>query len=1250
MMSKDEYNVSGEQDARPTIAYLAPRAVFGSTAVDMWSGVEAGAREQDLSLIAFPGGNIRSQTEGQGNVIYDLITPDIFSGLVTWAASLQHPGAAGGDLSDAELLALHARYHPLPIVTLSKAVPGHPVVLVENEQGMRDAIAHLIEVHGLYRIAFIRGPETHPLAQTRYRAYLDTLGDHGIEMNRDLVTPPGRFSRDAGFQAIDLFLDQRNLQPKEDIEAIVAASDIIVLGAMEALQRRSIRVPEDVALVGFNNSAEARSASPPITSVTVPLREQSVGAVNALKLLMEGESVPDEVTIPSRLALHQSCGCLDVTVAQAGMVLPDAGAGVSLEEALVTRREVIVGEMVQAMDTLEGSAWAESMLDGFILALDESQPGEFLAALREVLRRVSLTEGVLSAWYNVLSVLQRYAISYVDAPKALLLIGQARTMLGETTSRAVAQRQFEAERRAQALQAISSDLIVTFEVDRLMDVLAEGLPRLGIPSCYLALYEDPQPYVYPQPAPEWSRLIMAYNEDERVALEPGGTRFPTRHLVPEGMLPAHRRYTMVLQPLFFQDNQIGFVLFEVGPQEWSVYSILRGEIASALQGALLVRTRTEAEAALVRERDYLRTLLDNSPDYIFFKDRESRFVRTNKAHAQNLLGVSDPHKVEGKTDFDLYPGEEENTKRFYDEEQRLMETGVPVIGREWTVPSQATGEEVWLSEHKIPVLDETGQAVGLVGIGRDISSLKQAEHTLERRALQLQTAAEVSREATAILDLRQLLDRVVNRVSDGFGFYHTGIFLLDETKQHAVMRAASSEGGRRMLERGHSLPVGGVGIVGHVAATNESRVALDVGEDSVFFSNVDLPDTRSEAALPLAIRGQVVGVLDVQSQDTNAFSEDDVAVLRVLADQLAITIENARLVERTEAQLQELSVLTQQYTAEAVGRLLVSDRSLGFVYDRVDTLPLDASPAAHKLAVERGERVVVGGQDSEGPVTAVPLRIRGQVIGSLGVEAEDGRGWSPEEMAVIEAVSEQVAQALESAQLFAEAQRSAQQMQALYETSRTISSSMEEETLMHSVMESVQRTLGCELILVASVNEETGTIGVQYSIWRGRWSSAPEWVDMSWHSLDQPGILADIYHTGRTEIVREWDGRFDRNTWDEYGLGQFLRVLMPITLRDRTLGVIQVIYDKRAKASVSEDEKQMLSAFMDQAAVALENVRLFEQTRSRAERERQIYDITTKLRRSPDIATILQTAVEELGQALRADRAVVRLKAKPHEE
>lgn len=263
-MSKNKHNVPSSHDARPTIAYLAPKAVVGATSMSMWSGVEAGAREQDLNLnlIAFPGGTIHSDTREKANIIYDLVTPETVAGLVTWAASLQQPGFQAEISNEEELITLHARYHPLPIVTLSMAVPGHPVVIAESEQGMRDAIAHLIEVHGCRRIAFIRGPDGHSQADARYYAYLDTLADHGIQANADLVTPAGNFEMKRGTQAVDLFLDQRNLRPKDDIEAIVAVSDLSALAAMEALQRRGIRVPRDVAIVGFNDSRRRLAGRP----------------------------------------------------------------------------------------------------------------------------------------------------------------------------------------------------------------------------------------------------------------------------------------------------------------------------------------------------------------------------------------------------------------------------------------------------------------------------------------------------------------------------------------------------------------------------------------------------------------------------------------------------------------------------------------------------------------------------------------------------------------------------------------------------------------------------------------------------------------------------------------------------------------------------------------------------------------------------------------------------------------------------
>jgi methyl-accepting chemotaxis protein len=178
---------------------------------------------------------------------------------------------------------------------------------------------------------------------------------------------------------------------------------------------------------------------------------------------------------------------------------------------------------------------------------------------------------------------------------------------------------------------------------------------------------------------------------------------------------------------------------------------------------------------------------------------------------------------------------------------------------------------------------------------------------LERLITQLRAAAKVTSAAISTHDPDALLSQVTHLINELFGFYHLGIFLLDEDGEYAVLRAANSEGGQQMLSRGHKLKVGQEGIVGYVTGTGQARIALDVGADAVHFKNPLLPETRSEMALPLKVSGRVIGALDVQSRQEAAFDEDNVAVFHMMADQLATTIENARLLNATQQTVRDLS-------------------------------------------------------------------------------------------------------------------------------------------------------------------------------------------------------------------------------------------------------------------------------------------------------------------------------------------------------
>ncbi len=575
---------------RPTIGMLIQSPAMGPQLQLEWQGVVDMAQEQDINLISFSGGALHSPHafETQANILYDLVNSEQLDGMVVWTSNV------GTYITTEQVKGFFGRFHPLPIVSGAYVIPGVPSVLQSNIQGMYEAIVHLIEVHSYRRIAFIRGPENHFGAQERYHAYIDTLLEHNLSVNPDLISPPVGWRE--GATAMTCLLDERKLLPSVDFEAIVAASDHLILEAMTVLQGRGIRIPSQVAVIGYDNSAFARLAMPPLTSVVTPFYELGRQAVVLVLDQIRGKPVPEQTTLPGEMIIRQSCGCLSPLVAQAA-VEPGTTAGESLTAALAKHRERILTEMQQAVGAFEPArAWAELLLDSFAVEMTGKGSNRFLQELEEILRQVMNSGGNALAWQSILSALRRQTLPYLERESlvhAENLWHQARIVVGEAATRVQARQAFQAEQQPQVLREIGTAMITTFDIDELMNILVQNLPRLGIPSCYLSLYKDPQ-----KPA-EWSRLLLAYNKQGRIQIEPDKQRFPSRQLVPEGLLPQDRRYSFVVEPLYFRENQLGFVLFEVGPLEASIYQILRTRISNALQGAFLVRSLQRRSAEII---------------------------------------------------------------------------------------------------------------------------------------------------------------------------------------------------------------------------------------------------------------------------------------------------------------------------------------------------------------------------------------------------------------------------------------------------------------------------------------------------------------------------------------------------------------------------------------------------------------------------------------------------------------------------
>jgi len=344
------------------------------------------------------------------------------------------------------------------------------------------------------------------------------------------------------------------------------------------------------------------------------------------------------------------------------------------------------------------------------------------------------------------------------------------------------------------------------------------------------------------------------------------------------------------------------------------------------------------------------------------------------------------------------------------------------------------------------------------------AELEESNRQNQRRAAQLETSAQVAHAIASVLDVDQLLDRVVRLISEHFGHYHTAIFLLDETGRWAVLRAANSEGGQRMLARNHRLQVGIQGIVGNVTRTGQPYVARNVGADAIHFDNPELPDTRTEIALPLIAHEQIIGALDIQSTEEATFDEADVSVFSTLANQIAIALDNARLFKASQAALAQVHAVQRQYAREAWDRYRTQDSSDLYVYQKADlTSGSDVTLPEIDEDLDKGTTRATNAEDGEAGSLVTAIKIRGQVIGALGVQGVDegtGRTWSDEDIALIEAIADQIGQAMEAARLYSEAQQRAQRERSVSEITGKIRSAPDIDGILRVAVQEIRRALG----------------------------------------------------------------------------------------------------------------------------------------------------------------------------------------------
>src|SRR5215211_6000622 len=334
---------------------------------------------------------------------------------------------------------------------------------------------------------------------------------------------------------------------------------------------------------------------------------------------------------------------------------------------------------------------------------------------------------------------------------------------------------------------------------------------------------------------------------------------------------------------------------------------------------------------------------------------------------------------------------------------------------------------------------------------------------LESQTLRLRVAAEIARDAAAARNLDELLTRAADLIASRFSFYHIGIFLLDNNKEYAVLVASPTEEGKKMIEDKHKLRVGEVGIVGLVSATGEPRIALDTDADTAYFNSSYLPNTHSEMALPLKVENNIIGVLDVQSDQPHAFNEDDVAIMQVMADQLATAIERTRLLQEVERNLKELESAYGLFTRDNWKKLTegTATGSMGYRFDNVRLEGITELPELAGDAFTTGKTVNANGRHpgtEKGRSVAVPIKLRGQTIGVVSLKLKEG--YDDNTIAIIESAAERLATAMESARLYEETRLRADREQSISRVTTAISSSIGYEQILQTTVREIGNILG----------------------------------------------------------------------------------------------------------------------------------------------------------------------------------------------
>ncbi len=470
----------------------------------IWEGIVKSVEKFDINLICFPGGVLGGKFyfDSSKNAVFNLINSKKIDGLISLSGSL------GNYIGKKKLAKFYRKFDPLPIVSIGMEMPDYPSILIDNTNGIKEVLEHFIRVHGFKRIAFLSGTLKNPEACQRYNTYKKILKANNISYNPDLVIESDFHSVAIGKNIAQL-LDIR----KTSFDAIMASNDLIAIAAIKELQERKIKVPDDIAVAGFDDFEIGSCIVPSLTTIKQPLVEIGEKAFVSIMSLCKGKEISKKIILPTKFIVRRSCGCFKSCVDFkkkniSGMKNKYITAPQNLEAWLVKKMQ---NSFNQYNNYTKIRIWATAIVYSVLNDLEEEVSNKFLQIFDNIINE-SIKENIdISQWYNIIYNFFREIKTTLKNEKNFFILesiqNEVNQLLANALDRLKRYAKLEYSRRALNLYFFSENLISVFELDSFKELIIKKFPELGINSCYLSLYTSDLRY---------AKLIAAYDDEKNI--------------------------------------------------------------------------------------------------------------------------------------------------------------------------------------------------------------------------------------------------------------------------------------------------------------------------------------------------------------------------------------------------------------------------------------------------------------------------------------------------------------------------------------------------------------------------------------------------------------------------------------------------------------------------------------------------------------------------------------------------------------